>query len=156
MINKIIKIKSGIDINGDQFKNYYNYLKENKIKSLFLDMAIEINSEVLSNPICFEEKDYSEFKVDDISFVWLDDKIIGHNLTTIKKDRFSIPTSSGNFNHLDKDIFNVDGKLSYSKLEQNLLYDVDIEESMNRYLHSRIHGKMEEIGAIEYEKTIQK
>lgn len=156
MINKIIKIKSGIDINSDQFKNYYNYLKENKIKSLFLDMAIEINSEVLSNPFCFEEKDYSEFKVDDISFVWLDDKIIGHTLTTIKKDRFSIPTSSGRFNHLDKDIFNIDGKLSYSKLEQNLLYGVDIEESMNRYLNSRVHGKMEEIGAIEYEKTIQK
>lgn len=156
MINKIIKIKSGVDINSDQFKNYYNNIKGNKLKSLFLDIAVEGDLDVLSNPICFEEKDYSEFKVDDISFIWVDDKIIGHTLTTIKKDRFSIPTSSGRFNHLDKDIFNIDGKLSYSKLEQNLLYGVDIEESMNRYLHSRVHGKMEEIGVINYEKTIQK
>lgn len=156
MINKIIKIKSGVDINCEPFKNYYKLLKENGYRTMFLDMAVEINSEVLSNSICFEEKDYREFKVDDISFVWVDDKIIGHTLTTIKKDRFAIPTSSGDFNHLNQDIFDVDGKLSYSKLEQDLLYDVDIDESMNKYLHSRIHGKTEELGTIEYEKNIKK
>lgn len=156
MINKIIKIKSGIDINSQAFKDYCNLLKEKNARISFLELAINGNSKVLVNPINFEEKEYKEFTVDDISFAWSDDKIIGHTLTNIKKRRFAIPTSSGSRFHLDDYIKNQDGTISFSKIEQFVLNNLNIDEAMNIYLHNRIHGKLESIGSVEYEETNKK
>lgn len=156
MIDKIVKIKSGVDINSPQFKKYYMMLKQKNKNSNFLDFALEQNSKVLSDPICFEESEYIDFNVDDLSFIWYENEIIGHTLTNIKKTRFSIPTSSGTKNHLDEKIKEKDGIKSYSKIEQVVLDDFCSGIVMDSYLYNRIHGKMEGIGSLKYEKTIKK
>ena len=58
MKDRIVNIKSGVDINSDEFKTYYDYLKSINSKTVFLDMAVKENSQVLSSPIVFNEKDY--------------------------------------------------------------------------------------------------
>ncbi len=156
MKDKIINIKSGVDINSDEFKNYYAYLKDTGYKTIFLDMAVSDDSKVLSSPVEFNEKDYREINVDDIAFIWLDNKIVGHVMTNIKKNRFVVPLSSGIGNHLDKSLLEKDGGMSFIKMEQVLIESIDINNLLYLYMMDRTHGKMEKAGIIKYEKTLTK
>lgn len=156
MKDKVINIKSGVDISSNEFKNYYAHLKDIDSKTIFLDMAVSGNSKVLSSPVAFEEKDYRQINVDDMVFIWLDNKIIGHVMINIKKDRFVVPLSAGIGNHLDKSLLEKEGGMSFIKMEQVLTENIDINDLLYLYIKDRIHGKMEKTGIVEYEKTFKK
>lgn len=156
MKNKIIIIKSGINIDSNEFKNYYDYIKSKNSKASFLDTAVEDDSKILSSPVTFEEKDYCEINVDDISFIWMDNKIIGHTMINIKKNKFVVPLSSGTKNHVDKNLLEKQGPISFNKVEQVLIEDIDVDSVLYSYMMDRIHGKMEKTGIVEYEKAFTK
>lgn len=156
MKDKVINIKSGIDISSLEFKNYYEHLKASDFKTIFLDMAVNDNSKVLSSPMAFNEKDYRQINVDDMAFIWMDNKIIGHVMINIKKDRFVVPLSAGTGNHLDKSLLEKDGGMTFIKVEQVLTENLDINDLLYLYMMDRIHGKMEKTGIVEYEKILTK
>ena len=149
MTNNIM-IKSGIDINDEQFKTYYDNLKNNNIKSYFLDLAIECKSPVLTDPFAFHEKDYEDYSVDDISFIIMDGIIIGHMVYKLTKERPVIPLSLGTRNHLDMErVRKLSGQICFNKLESNCNQDIDINNLKTYYLSNRIRG------SLEYQETIQ-
>lgn len=156
MKDRIVNIKSGVDINSDEFKTYYDYLKSINSKTVFLDMAVKENSQVLSSPIVFNEKDYCQVNVDDISFIWMDDRIIGHTMINVKKLRFVVPLSAGSVNHIDENLLEKQGSMSFSKIEQVLIEDIDVSQLLYLYITDRIHGKLEKTGTIAYEKILTK
>ncbi len=156
MKDKIVDIKSGIDINSNEFKTYYAYLKSINYKATFLDMAVNSNSKVLSSPVAFDEKNYEQINLDDMSFVWMDNKVIGHTMINIKKNRFVVPLSSGSKNHVDKSLLEKQGGVSFSKIEQVLIEDINIDDLLYLYMIDRTHGKMEKTGTVEYEKDLKK
>lgn len=156
MKEKVINIKSGVDIDSIEFKNYYAHIKDIGSKTIFLDMAVSDNSKVLSSPVAFDEKDYRQINVDDMAFIWEDNKIIGHVMINIKKDRFVVPLSAGTTNHLDKSLLEKDGGMTFIKLEQILTENIDINNLLYLYMMDRVHGKMEKTGTVEYEKTFTK
>lgn len=156
MKSKVIEIKSGIDINSNEFKTYYGYLKSINSKSIFLDMAVNSNSKVLSSPIVFDEKDYKEVNVDDMAFIWMDGEIIGHLMINIKKDKFVVPLSAGHGNNLDQSLLEKDGNMSYTKFEQILTENVDINDLIYTYMIDRAHGKIAKSGIVKYEKILTK
>lgn len=156
MENKIIKIKSGVDIESKEFQDYYKLVNECERKNIFLDMAVEQRSQVLINPVVFNENDYQEINIDDISFIWIDNRIIGHTMYNVKKERFSMPLSQNAGNHLDKRLLDINGSLSFSKIEQCLLENIDIKDLLYQYIKGRINGQMEKVGIIEYEKSFKK
>lgn len=151
-----VKIKSGVDIECEAFKAYYEIVKKNIHRNIFLEMAVKQHSQVLSNPIIFCEKDYQEINIDDISFVWINNTIIGHTMYNVKKKRFSIPISQNSENYLDKSLLDINGGITFSKVEQNLLENIDINDLLYQYIISRINGKIEKTGNIEYEKGFTK
>lgn len=156
MKDKVINIKSGVDIGSESFKRYYVHLKDNDFKTIFLDMAVNDNSKILSSPVMFDEKDYRQINVDDMAFIWMDNKIIGHVMINIKKDRFVVPLSAGSGNHLDKSLLEKDGGMTFIKVEQVLTENFDIGDLLYLYMTDRIHGKMEKTGIVEYEKILTK
>ena len=156
MKDRIVNIKSGVDINSDEFKTYYDYLKSINSKTVFLDMAVKDNSQVLSSPIVFNEKDYCQVNVDDISFIWMDDRIICHTMINVKKLRFVVPLSAGSVNHIDENLLKKQGSMSFSKIEQVLIEDIDVSQLLYLYITDRINGKLEKTGIIAYEKILTK
>lgn len=154
MINNIT-IKSGIDINSDEFKNYLELLKKEKINSCFLDLALSNNTEVLTKPFVFDEKEYKEYKIDDISFIIYDDNIIGHMVYTLQKERPVIPLSLGTRYHLDLErAKQIPGRLSFNKLDYFCKYNININDNIINYLSTRIHSNLEYKGNISIENKI--
>lgn len=150
-----ITIKSGIDINKEEFKLYYNELKEMGVKGYYLDLAIDSNSQVLSNPIVFEEQDYNDYSVDDIGFIIKGNEIIGHMVYTLTKEQSTIPLSLGNKKHLDLErASQLSGKICFNKLEYFCKFNIDINDLIVQYLHNRIHGNLEYKGSISREDKI--
>lgn len=153
---KKVTIKSGVDINSKEFKEYYERVKNLTFKNTFLNIAVKENSKVLISPIAFNGKDYKEINIDDMSFVWLEDKIIGHTLYNIKKIKFSIPITRNSKNYLDERLFDIDGRFCFSKMEQFMIEDIELDDLLYSYLKDRINGKMEKAGIVEYEKDFTK
>lgn len=154
MTNNMI-IKSGIDINEEVFKTYYNQLKENNVESYYLDLAVGKNSPVLSNPIIFDEKEYSDYSVDDIAFIIEQNEIIGHMVYNMTKKRPVIPLSMGSRNHLDMErVKQLSGQLCFNKLEYFCKFNININNLIVEYLSNRIHGNLEYKGSIPLENKI--
>lgn len=156
MKNKIVKIKTGVDIESAEFKEYYKSINTLTHNNIFLNMAVKENSKVLSNPLLFYEKDYQEINIDDISFIWVDNSIVGHTMYNVKKKRFSIPLSQKTGDYLDKRLFDINGTITFSKIEQCLLENIDVKDLYYKYIKDRINGQTEKIGTIEYEKNFTK
>lgn len=154
MTNNII-IKSGIDVNQEEFKIYYNNLKKDHVQSSFLDLAVETNSQVLSNPIVFEEKDYNDYTVDDIAFIINENEIIGHMVYTLIKKKPTIPLNLGNKKHLDlEQAAQIPAKLCFNKVEYFCKFNIDINNLIVKYLTNRIHSNLEYKGSISHESKI--
>lgn len=153
---KEVSIKSGVDINSKEFKEYYEHVKNLTFKNKFLNIAVKENSKVLTSPIVFNGKDYKEINIDDMSFVWFEDRIIGHTLYNIKKIKFSIPITRNSKNYLDERLFDIDGRFCFSKIEQFLVEDIELDDLLYSYLKDRINGKTEKTGIVEYEKDFTK
>lgn len=150
-----ITIKSGIDIDSAEFKAYYEGLKKCEIKSPLLDFAISDNSEVLNNPMVFEEKDYDDYKVDDISFIINDEGIIGHMIYSLQKIRPTIPLSIGEGNHMDLErVSQIPGRICFNKLEYFCKYNININNLIVEYLSARIRGKLDYKGNVSIENKI--
>lgn len=150
-----ITIKSGIDINSEEFKKYYEILKQKKINCYYLDLAVSNNSPVLNNPLVFEESEYTEYKVDDISFIISGGEIIGHQVYSLEKSKSVISLGMNIGNHLDMDrVKNMSGRISFGLKEIYCKYNIDINELVINYLSDRIHNKLEYIGTISNESKI--
>lgn len=150
-----ITIKSGIDINDAQFQEYYAGLKKENINCHFLEFAINNNSKVLSEPVVFDEKEFSDYQVDDISFIIEEGKIVGHMYYFLQKKPPVIPLSLGDGNHLDlKRVKELSSRIIFTKLEYFFEYDIDIKNLIVKYLSNRIHGNLEYKGNIEIENKI--
>lgn len=150
-----ITIKSGIDIDSNEFKNYLELLKKEGIKSYFLDLALSNNSEILTNPFVFDEKEYQEYKIDDISFIISDDNIIGHMVYTLEKVRPVIPLSLGTRYHLDLErVKQIPGRISFNKLEYFCKYNININDIIIKYLSARVRSNLEYKGNISIENKI--
>lgn len=150
-----ITIRSGIDINSEEFINYHKYLKENNIRCFFLDSAVNNNSPVLTAPLLFDEKDYSDYKIDDISFIVNDNKIIGHMVYSLLKTRPTIPLGMGSKNHLDlEQVKRLNGRISFNKLEYFCNYNINIDDLIVYYLSDRIRGKLEYKGSLSIENKV--
>lgn len=154
MINRII-IKSGIDINSVEFKKYYMELKERKVWCYYLDLAVSNNSPLLINPIAFEEKEYGDYKIDDISFVISGDEIIGHQVYLLEKIKPVIPLGIETGNHLDMDrVKNLPARLVFGQKESFCKYNIDINNQLIEYLSNRVHGKLEYKGIVNIENKV--
>ncbi len=150
-----ITIKSGIDINSNEFKDYLEILKSEGIKCYFLDLALSNNSPVLTNPFVFEEKEYKDYRIDDISFIIDKGDIIGHMVYTLEKVRPTIPLSLGSRNHLDLErVKQISGRISFNKIEYFCKYNINIKDIIVNYLSARIHGNLEYTGIIAIENKI--
>ena len=149
--NKIITVRSGVDPAIPEFKNYYQRIKTQCIKTVLLDIAVNSNSEVLVNPLVFNADNYLSYNIDDISFFWYEGKIIGHQVINITKTKLGVykgPTPSGQ----NQFCF----KTGYCSLEYYCEQDIEIDNY--KYYQARINGKLESKIKIAYEKqkTIQK
>lgn len=150
-----ITIKSGININSEEFINYHTYLKENNIRCFFLDSAVNNNSPVLTDPLLFEEKEYRDYEIDDISFIISDNEIIGHMVYLLKKERPTIDLSMGSKNHLDLEkVKKLSGRVSFNRSEYFCKYNININDLIINYLSTRIHGNLEYKGNITIENKI--
>lgn len=150
-----ITIKSGIDVKDKKFKIYYNLLKNDGIKSFYLDLALKSNSPVLSDPIIFEEKEYHDYTVDDIAFILDENEIIGHMVYKMSKTRPAISLSMGSKNHLDMErVRQVSGQICFNKLEYFCKYNIPINNLIVEYLSNRIHGNLEYKGIVSIERKI--
>lgn len=153
MNNKIIKIKAGVDINSPTLKTYCQKLKENKIHSSYLDDAVKDASIALTNPIVFKDEDYNEYSVDDISFVWVEDEIIGHQVITMEKKKSTVFLGHNSGNKLDPNYLN---NPSYRRRTTRLEYysEVELDYSIfQKYYEERKNGKLESEIDLEYEKS---
>lgn len=154
MKDKIICIKSGIDIEDIRFKEYYKKLKDQSITTIFLDNAVENHSIVLSNPLVFNEEDYDEYTIDDISFLWDGENIIGHQVITMTKKNNSIALSHNRGYNLDTKYLEKPGcKKTVSTIEY-YCEDRKIQSSFLQYYKDRTQGKLESEIKISYEKQI--
>lgn len=150
-----ITIKSGIDINSEEFKSYYDSLKDTEKTFYFLDLAVSNDSPVLSDPLVFDEKEYKEYKIDDIAFILSDGNIIGHMIYTLEKKRPTIPLGLGNNNHLDLErVSELSGRISYSRIEYFCKYNIDINNLIVKYLSNRIRGSLEYKGFVPIESKV--
>lgn len=157
MINNLILIRSGVDTNSREFKEYYKFLKDNHKKFYYLDFAVENNSPVLSNPPIIIDEEYRDYKVDDISFIWKKNEIIGHQVTTFEKLRPVIPLGMSTGNHLDMDrVRSLRGRHVISQKESFCKNNCDLHNSLLRYYESRKNGKLESMGMIKDEEVIKK
>lgn len=153
MNNKIIKIKAGVDINSQTFKTYCQKLKENKINSSYLDDATKDASIALTNPIVFKDEDYSEYSIDDISFVWVGDEIIGHQVITMRKKKSTVFLGHNSGNKLDPNYLK---NPSYRRRITRLEYysEAELDYSVfQKYYEERKNGKLESEIDLEYEKS---
>ena len=154
MKDKIITIKSGIDLEQPEFKEYYQKIKQLGVQTCFLDLAINQSSEVLSNPIVLNGDDFDEFDIDDISFLWLDGKIIGHQFLSISKFRSSIQLGHNKGNHLDpKYMQNPGHRRKISRIEYYCELE-GVQIPISEYCKDRTSGKLESEVVIPYEKQI--
>lgn len=155
MINNLT-IRSGININSDEYKEYLEFLKEEKINASYLDWATSINSPVLTEPLVFDESSYDEYKIDDISFIIENGNVIGHMVYSLEKKKTTIHLSMGSSNHLDMErIKQMSSRITFNRTEYFCKYNIDINNIIFEYLSSRIHGKLEYKGTISLENKIR-
>lgn len=158
MKNKTIIIKSGIDPEQPEFQEYYQNLKKLEVKTYFLDCAVSKKSELLSHPIAFNGDEYSGYDIDDISFFWYEQRIIGHQVLNMTKTRNAISLGHNIGNHLDPEYLNNSGyRRRCSRLEYYCEFE-NIRLQVLQYCADRTSGKLESEFVIPYEKqiTIQK
>ena len=154
MKDKIICIKSGIDIEDIRFKDYYKKLKDQGISTMFLDSAVENNSIVLFNPLTFYEEDYDEYTIDDISFLWSGENIIGHQVITMTKKKNNISLSHNRGYTLDKKYLENPGCKKIVSTIEYYCEDKEIQSSFLQYYNDRTQGKLESEITVSYEKQI--
>ena len=154
MINNIT-IKSGIDINSQEFIEYYNKIKEIGVHSLLLDYAVSCNSETLKNPLIFDESDYEEYKVDDIAFIRSDGNIIGHMVYMLEKSKPTISLGLSRGNHLDMErVKQLRSNFRFCRAEYYCDKEININDLIVQYLSNRIHQKLEYKGSVPFEPKI--
>ena len=124
MKDKIIVIKSGINLEQPEFKEYYEKLKQIGFRTDFLDLSIKTKPELLTNPIVFDDSKYEEYKIDDVSFLWLNGKIIGHQFLRMTKIRSKIQLGHNIGNYLDKEYLKSPG---YRKKVLRIEYYCELE-----------------------------
>lgn len=150
-----ITIKSGIDINSEEFINYYNKLKSLGIRSPMLDFAVSCDSEVLKKPLVFDEKDYDDYKIDDISFIRSDGNIIGHMVYTLEKTKPTISLSLGLGNHLDMErVKQLRSNFRFYRTEYFCDKEIKINDLIVKYLSNRTHRGLEYKGSVPFEHKI--
>lgn len=158
MTDKTIIIKSGIDIESEEFKQYYQKLKEEGKTCGYLENALNDKSPVLIKPFAFKDSEYAEYSIDDISFFWLDSEIIGHQVITMQKVKGVIYLKdSRKKDHIQQQVRNPKYRKKISRLE--FVGDKELADSaFYQYYHDRIDGKLESEMVIQYEKqnTIKK
>ena len=155
MKDKFITVKSGIDVESETFKEYYLKLKIDKVNTSFLDMVLDKGQKVISSPLVFNGDDYEEYHVDDIAFIWLEDRIIGHQITTMEKKRSVINLVHNIGNHLDPEyIANPGSSRKFSRLDYYCELG-DIRTEIFSYFEDRTRGKLESEIVIPYEKQIK-
>lgn len=155
MKDKIIVVKSGIDKESEEFKEYYVKLKVEGFNTIFLDDILKRGEKLLLTPLVFNGDDYAEYYVDDVSFIWCEDRIIGHQIATIEKKRSVINLGHNNGNHLDPKYMANPGSI---KKISRLDYYCELNEFKNEvfpYFEARINGKLESEIVIPYEKQIK-
>lgn len=154
MINNIT-IKSGIDINSQEFIEYYNKIKEIGVHSILLDYAVSCDSQVLKNPLIFDENDYEEYKVDDIAFIRNNGNIIGHMIYVLEKTKPTIPLSLGRGNYLDMErVKQLRSNFRFGRSEYYCEKEIDINNLVIGYLSNRIHGQLDYKGSVPFEPKI--
>lgn len=158
MKDKIVTIKSGIDPEQPEFKEYYQNLKKLGVQTYFLDGAVDKKSDLLTHPIAFNGDEYSGYDVDDVSFIWYEQRIIGHQVLNMTKTKNSISLGHNLGNHLEQNYLNNPG---YRKRVSRLEYYCEFENirlQVLQYCEDRTNGKLESEFVISYEKqiTIQK
>lgn len=154
MKDKIIVIKSGINLEQPEFKEYYEKLKQIGFRTDFLDLSIKTKPELLTNPIVFDDSKYEEYKIDDVSFLWLNGKIIGHQFLRMTKIRSKIQLGHNIGNYLDKEYLKSPG---YRKKVLRVEYYCELENvelPIYKYFQDRTNGKLESEVVIPYEKQI--
>lgn len=155
MNDRIIKIKSGVDYSIPQFQEYYQKLKEQKVDTYYLDYALKTNSIVLTDPLIFNDEDYTQYSIDDISFTWENDTIIGHQVINFSKEKATIFLGHNSGNHLDHSyINNLGHRRRFSCLEYYCVDNID-RHILIKYMDSRISGQLESEIHIAYEKTFE-
>ena len=151
MKDKIIVMKAGIDLNSLEFKEYYQRLKQLGVRTFYLDNAMTRSQEVLTTPIIFNDDEYNEYKIDDIAFLWIDEKIIGHQVLEMTKMVGKVHLGHNFGDHLDKEYIKKPG---YRRKVSSLEYycDIKIDVPVYQYYKARTSGKLESEFAIPYEK----
>lgn len=152
MIDKTIIIKSGVDIESEAFKIYYQKLTEEGKVFDYLENAIKDKSEVLLKPFPFKDLEYGEYSIDDISFFWMDDEIIGHQVINMKKVKGTIYLgNSRKKDHIKNQLENPKYRKKITRLE--FVGDKELKDTvLYQYYHERISGKLESELVIQYEK----
>ena len=155
MKDKFITVKSGIDVESETFKEYYLKLKIDKVNTSFLDMVLDKGQKVISSQVVFNGDDYTEYYVEDVSFIWCEDRIIGHQIATMEKKRNAINLGHNRGNHLDPRYMANPGS---SKRMSRLDYYCEISNLKTEvfaYFEARTSGKLESEIVIPYEKQIK-
>lgn len=150
-----ITIKSGIDINSEEFIEYYNKLKELRVHCPLLNYAVSCDSEVLKNPLVFDESEYDEYKIDDIAFIRNDGNIIGHMVYMLEKTKPTVSLSLGSGNHLDMErVKQLRSNFRFCKSEYYCDKEIDINDLIVKYLSNRTHQKLDYKGSVPFEPKI--
>lgn len=155
MNDNIITIKSGVDIDSKEFKDYYNRLKEQGKKFLFLDDMVERKANLLTNPVFIDRNEMYEYKADDMAFIWQDGKIIGHRMSLLEKKRPIVNLSMGTNNHLNmNEVKRVSFHFCYLRMEFYCEYNYNLDDILRSYLEKRTYGFLEYTGELLNEQKI--
>lgn len=155
MNDNTITIKSGVDIDSKEFKEYYNLVQEQGKNILFLNDLVERNSSLLTSPTIINRDKMYSYKEDDMAFIWQNGKIIGHRMTMLEKKRPVINLGMKIGNHLDMDeVRDVNSIFRYIRVEFYCKHNYNLDELLRLYLEKRTYGFLEYTGELINEPKI--
>lgn len=155
MKDKIIVIRSGIDKESEEFREYYAKLKSEGFNTAFLDSILKNGEKLLLTPLVFNSDDYEEYYVDDVSFIWSEGRIVGHQIATMEKKRNAVNLGHNRGNQLDPGyVSNPGTSKRMSRLDYYCEFD-DLKSHIFTYFTDRTNGKLESEIVIPYEKQIK-
>ncbi|MBE6138136.1 MAG: hypothetical protein E7173_00135 [Firmicutes bacterium] len=150
MKDKKITVKSGIDPTSVEFLEYYERLKTNGVNTVILDDMLQRGQKLFLTPLVFNGDDYQEYNVDDVAFIWLEDRIIGHQISSMQMSRSPFRIAE----HKESGIaLKKGGSKKFTRFDYYCEVD-GIRNSILKYFTDRVNGQLESEIVIPYEKQI--
>jgi len=151
MKDKTVIVKSGIDPTSVEFLEYYERIKKDGVNTLQLDDMLKRGQLLFLTPLVFNGDDYEEYYVDDISFIWMEERIIGHQISEMKmtKAPFRMPRPG------ESPLTQKHGGIkTFTRFDYYCEVE-GIRHEILQYFTDRTSGKLESEIVIPYEKQIK-